>query len=143
MKLILSVYVDDFKLVGKSENSKQGWDLITGSGLVLEPVTPLGDYVGCGQFPVHVAPAEAQRRLEHLRPLIDDIEGLKEVETGQSVRAIRYDMFGFFRQCVDVYCELTKTDKKTLQKFATLWTTTSSSQRTLRLKAFFTRTLPR
>ena len=28
-------------------------------------------------------------------------------------------MFGFFRQCVDVYCELTKTDKKTVWKFAT------------------------
>ena len=28
-------------------------------------------------------------------------------------------MFGFFRQCVDVYCELTKTKKETLRKFAT------------------------
>ena len=66
---------------------------------------------------MHVAPEEASRRLEHLRPLIDDIEGLKEVKTGQPVKAIRYDMFGFFRQCVDVYCELTKTKKETLRKF--------------------------
>ena len=119
LKLILSVYVDDPKLVGKSESIKKGWDLITGSGLVLDPPTPLGDYLGCGQFPVHVAPTEAQRRLEHLRPLIDEIEGLKEVKTGQPVKAILYDMFGFFRRCVDVYCEVTKTDKSTLRKFAT------------------------
>ena len=51
LKLIFSVYVDDFKLVGKSESIKKGWDLITGSGLVLDPPTPLGDYLGCGQFP--------------------------------------------------------------------------------------------
>ena len=51
LKLILSVYVDDFKLVGKSESIKKGWDLITGSGLVLDPPTPLGDYLGCGHGP--------------------------------------------------------------------------------------------
>ena len=72
LKLILSVYVDDFKPVGKQRNQKEGWKLITGSGLVLDPPTPLGDYLGFGQFPVHVSPAEAQRRLEHVSPLLDD-----------------------------------------------------------------------
>ena len=32
-------------------------------------------FLGCGQFPVHVSPAEAQRRLEHVRPLLQDVEG--------------------------------------------------------------------
>ena len=41
---MFSVYVDDFELVGKKENLKEGWRLITGSGLVLDPPTPLGDY---------------------------------------------------------------------------------------------------
>ena len=59
LKPILSVYVDDFKLVGKKESLKEGWELITGSGLVLDPPTPLGDYLGCGQSPVNVIPAEA------------------------------------------------------------------------------------
>jgi hypothetical protein len=93
--------------------------LITGSGLVLDPPTPLGDYLGCGQFPVHISPQEAQRRLANVHPLIDDIEGLNKVKTGQPVKAIRYDMFGFFRQCVEVYCELTKIDVKTLRKVGT------------------------
>ena len=52
--LILSVSVDDFNLVGKKESPKEGWKLITGSGLVLDPPTPLGDYPGCGQFPDRV-----------------------------------------------------------------------------------------
>ena len=54
LKLILSVYVDDFKLVGKEENLKEGWKLMINSGLQLDPPEPLGDYLGCGQFPVHV-----------------------------------------------------------------------------------------
>ena len=48
LKLILSVYVDDSKLVGKASSMKQGWKLITDSGLVLDPPTSLGDYLGCG-----------------------------------------------------------------------------------------------
>ena len=69
LKLILSVYVDDFKLVGKKASLKEGWKLITGSGLVLDPPTPLGDYLGCCQFPAHVIPQEAHRRLENVSPL--------------------------------------------------------------------------
>jgi len=119
LKLILSVYVDDFKLVGKAENLKQGWDLITNSGLVLDPPTPLGDYLGCGQFPVHIPPAEAQRRLDQVRPLLQDVEGQSEVKTGKPVQAIRYNMFGFFRQCVEVYCELANVKPESLRKVAT------------------------
>ena len=119
LKLILSVYVDDFKLVGKSENMKKGWSLITNSGLVLDPPTPLGDYLGCGQFPVHVSAAEAQRRLEHVRPLLQDVEGQQDVKTGKPVKAIRYNMFGFFRQCVEVYCDLAGVKQESLRKVAT------------------------
>jgi len=119
LKLILSVYVDDFKLVGKQASLKEGWKLIVDSGLVLDPPTPLGDYLGCGQFPVHVSPTEAQRRLEYVRPLLEDIDDLKEVKTGKPVRAIRYNMFGFFRQCVEVYCDLAKVKPETLRKVAT------------------------
>ena len=96
LKLILSVYVDDFKLVGKKENLKEGWRLITGSGLVLDPPTPLGDYLGCGQFPVHVTPSVAQRRLEHVSPLRGGIDDLTKVKAGKPFKAIRYNMFGFF-----------------------------------------------
>ena len=102
LRLILSVCVDDFKLVGKTEILKAGWGLIMGSGLVLDPPAPLGDYLGCGQFPIHVSATEAQRRLEQVMPLLQQVDGIKEVNTGKPVRAIRYNMFVFFRQVVEV-----------------------------------------
>ena len=97
LELILSVYVGDFKLVGKKTSMKGGWTLITNSGLVLDPPTPLGDYLGCGQFPVHVSPGGAQRRIEHVRPLLADVGGQSVVKTRGPVRAIRCNMFDFFR----------------------------------------------
>ena len=85
LQLILSVYVDDFKLVGKTENLKAGWDLIMGSGLVLDPPTPLGDCLGCGQFPIHVSATEAQRRLEQVMPLLQQVDGIQRSANLQTV----------------------------------------------------------
>ena len=118
LQLILSVYVDDFKLVGKSENLAKGWKRLTDTGLELDPPTPLGDYLGCGQFPLSISAAEAQRRLEHVHPLQEEsLARLTNDErlTGKPVRAVRYDMFGFFQQCIDVYCEHAKTDRSQLR----------------------------
>ena len=131
--LILSVYVDDFKLVGKKESLKEGWRLITGSGLVLDPPTPLGDYLGCGQFPVHVTPSEAQRRLEHVSPLLDGINDSTKVKTGKPVKVIRYNMFGFFRQCVEVHCDLQKSHRSRFERSPRLaWMTTYKNPKTLK-----------
>ena len=122
LKLILSVYVDDFKLVGPSGNLTSGWKALTDTGLELDPPDPLGDYLGCGQFPVSVSPQEAQRRLEHVHPLAEKSYlklSNEEVKKGKPVRAIRYDMFGFFQQCIDVYCEHAQTDRSKLRKAQT------------------------
>ena len=119
LKLILSVYVDDFKLVGRAENLPKGWALMEKSGLVLDPPDPLGDYLGCGQFPIEITPAEQLRRLEHAHPLLEGSVDLSAVKTAQPVRAIRYNMFGFFQQCVDVYVELAKVPVESLKKVTT------------------------
>ena len=63
LQVILSVYVDDFKLVGKTENLKAAWKLMTDTGFELDPPDPLGDYLGCGQFPVNVTAQAASDRL--------------------------------------------------------------------------------
>ena len=39
---------------------------------------------------------------------ITDIDGINDAKTGQPANAIRYNMFGFFRQCVEVDCDLAK-----------------------------------
>ena len=92
LQLILTVYVDDFNLVGKSENLDKGWKLMTDSGLELDPPAHLGDYLGCGQFPVNVTAAEAQRRLEQVHPLQEEsLQRLSDSEraTNKPVKAIR------------------------------------------------------
>ena len=111
--------MDDFKLVGTTENLKAGRELIADSGLVLDSPAPLGDYLGCGQFSVHVSASEAQRRLDHARPFLKDIYGQNEVKAGKLVRAIRHNMFGFFRQCVEFYSEWAKVDPSKLKQVAT------------------------
>ena len=108
LQLILSVYVDDFKLVGPSGNLTAGWKRLTDTGLELDPPAPLGDYLGCGQFHTKVSAVEAQRRLEQVHPLTEEsitTHTPTECERGKPVRAIRYDMFGFFQQCIDVYLQ--------------------------------------
>ena len=53
LKLLLVVYVDDFKLAGPAENVPKGWDLIgglreNGEPLIkLEAPGPVGRYLGC------------------------------------------------------------------------------------------------
>ena len=84
LQLILPVHVDDFKLVGKTENLKVGWVFSIGSGLVLDPLTPLGDYIRCGKFPIHVSATEAQRRLEQAMPLVQQVDGINDVKNLQN-----------------------------------------------------------
>ena len=52
LKLFLTVYVDDFKLAGIAENLQAGWKLLLDQKLKLDPPTPLGKYLGCGQLDV-------------------------------------------------------------------------------------------
>ena len=41
------------------------------------------------------------------------------MKTGKPVKAIRYNMFGFAKQCVEVYCDLAHVDPSSLRKLAT------------------------
>ena len=121
LKLILSVYVDDFKLAGKKDSLANGWKLMRDHGLKLDPPTPFGDYLGCGQFGHTVAGDEVRRRLENRLPVaLGDTEEVEKLtntrhQTATS-RGIRYDMFGFFQQCVDLYCELAGKEKHSSQE---------------------------
>jgi hypothetical protein len=46
LKLMLAVYVDDFKLAGPKTNLAQGWKLI-GSKIKMEPPQQVGRFLGC------------------------------------------------------------------------------------------------
>ncbi len=85
--------------MGKSENLMMGWELLRDAGLLLDDPTRLGDYLGCGQFPLHVPPEEAQRRLEQVHLLVEwykDEDSKRLGRPRRPVKAIHYDL----------YCEL-------------------------------------
>ena len=48
LKLLLIIYVDDFKLAGPEENLEKGWALLR-TTLTIGPEGPLGMYLGCNQ----------------------------------------------------------------------------------------------
>ena len=54
-----------------------------------------------------------------MSPPLDGINDSTKVNTGKPVKAIRYNMFGFFSQCVEVYCGLSKLTPESLRKVAT------------------------
>ena len=72
--LILSIYVDDFKLAGKAENLQKGWDLIR-KAIRLDDPTPFSDYLGCGQHNITLSPQEIDERLGSILPLLEDASG--------------------------------------------------------------------
>ena len=170
LQLILSVYVDGFKLAGKKENLKTGWKLMEQAGLELDPPTPFGDYLGCGQYRHDTTVREAKRRLEHIYPLVHNTKyGLSPAaqkdlaETEERLRSeqdhpeeeeeelnqteckvvkakayknaagnrtadqhpdakipgVRYDMHGFFEQCIELYCTLAGKKRSQLHKVKT------------------------
>ena len=78
LKLLLMVYVDDFKMYGPIENMSKGWKFIRTSIQTDEP-SPLGKCLGCNQI-------------------------IKEVSiNGKKVRQMISDMEQFMVQCVETY----------------------------------------
>ena len=54
--LILSVYVDDFKLGGRKQNLSKGWQILKDQGLILDPPVHVNDnvYLGMKQSPCEI-----------------------------------------------------------------------------------------
>ena len=107
LQVILSVYVDDFKLAGRKEHLSKAWQLMRDRGFKLDPLEPVRDYVGCGQHTVPMIPQEVQSRLEHIHPIRVDPDrpnakqDVFKFSAGIPIRAIAYDMRGFFHQVVE------------------------------------------
>ena len=69
LKLVLLVYVDDFKMAGKTKNLPEGWNLIK-RVLRLDEPTPLGKYLGCGHTAGQVSWETIESRLSATAPLL-------------------------------------------------------------------------
>ena len=82
LRLLLAVYMDDFKMAGPKENLEEGWRLI-GERIEIEPPTGFGLYLGCNH-----------KRSTTTTP------------DGHEITTMEYDMSDFLRQCVAKYREL-------------------------------------
>ena len=60
LKLLLAVYVDDFKMSGPTDSMKKGWELIS-SKIDMDSPTPMGRYLGCE----HQSQSSPLRRAGH------------------------------------------------------------------------------
>ncbi len=125
LQVILSVYVDDFKMAGKKENLSKAWKLMDKAGLKLDAPQPFGDYLGCGQAPITLTKEQSKERLQHIDPIrigsggCSEPDGSADPNKNRPVRAIRYDMIGFPLQCIEKYLELTKLARDKLKSVAT------------------------
>jgi len=88
LKLMLTVYVDDFKLAGPAEKLKEGWSLIRSS------------FAGDGGIETD-EPADVSKYLgaDHI------VNKGKHPVSGKYVKTMEYDMSGFMQQCIDAYLD--------------------------------------
>ena len=125
LKLFLSVYVDDFKLVGRKENRDKGWKLIR-TEIDLDDPTPFGDYLGCGQHEMQYQSAIHDAKYDLFLHFFHRGSENKQEETpsvfpakDRKVAGYAYCMTGFAEQCVERYLELANVAETSLRKYAT------------------------
>ena len=82
-EMILSVYVDDFKMAGPSANLAAGWSLIR-SKIKMDDPTNMEHFLGCTHRSGHA-----------------------KLDSGVVVRTMTYDMQCFLEACLDLYTSLT------------------------------------
>ena len=116
LKLMLVIYVDDFKLAGPKENLAIGWEKLA-KRIKLEEPRSMGRYLGC----LHTASAIPFRSpFEPRHEWTKIIEPKKEPpnfvgkaeakeDSPDEIRILRYDVTDFMKQCVDRYQELCST----------------------------------
>ena len=135
-------------MAGKTTSMSKGWELIK-TKISLDPSTPLGNYLGCGQADLPMSVTTAQHRLKDVLPLLQKADGFPQSvalaapqrtyrcnkitayhtepaadrrggETHAShIRAIRYDMEGFVTQCIDRYLEASGSSESSLKTVQT------------------------
>ena len=95
LQLLLSVYVDDFKMAGPTGNLQQGWTLIKDK-IHMDNPTPVGRALGC----------------EHR---VDS----RKLKNGKTVQTVEYDMEPFLKDCVAKYLELAHKPMTSLKRVPT------------------------
>ena len=95
LELLLSVYVDDFKMAGPTKNLAKGWKLIRARIQTDDP-SPFGRVLGC----------------EHTT-------STRYLKNGKQAQVMEYNMEPFLRDCVSKYLELAKKPASSLRQVPT------------------------
>ena len=119
--LLLSVYVDDIKLVGKKQNINPMWKVLNKEVDLGEPTSFLDHvYLGC-----------TQRECEISKEIVDNTETMFEsrISAGAteklpcsenlSISSWSYGMEGHAKKCVERFCELANKTTQQLYKVST------------------------
>ena len=87
-QLFLSVYVDDFKMAGKTSNLSTMWETL-GKKIFLDPPVPLQSnvYLGSSQTPVEVPLKDLQQKFDTWKGFFHDKGGQKEPENAETASA--------------------------------------------------------
>ena len=110
LKVLLAVYVDDFKMAGPTAKVEEAWRLIRDAIKTDEPADA-GKYLGCDhiQKDIWIAPGSD--------PMAQD--KVPAASKTKLVRTLEYNMEMFLVQCVERYTELAGKSGANLQKVST------------------------
>ena len=138
-RLLLTVYVDDFKMSGPASTMREGWRLIR-EGIRTEDPTPAGKYLGCDHVQYAMTlplPTAALREITRWPPGTPTPESPEQAQYLAGVQAryalgtaeneepiertaaITWDMSDFLLQCVELYQELGGERAQTLRRVDT------------------------
>jgi len=135
LKVLLIVYVDDFKMSGPEASMAKAWEKLR-KGLVIEDPSPAGKFLGCNNVIIRHTVEEPFNCLS----LVGEggttttttggatgkgesrVEGTGVEHTGvktKVVNMVKYDQKDFLVQCVSHYIELTGKTPDTLKRVET------------------------
>ena len=101
LRVVLAVYVDDFKLAGVEKDIEPAWKVIS-DAVSVEPPTEMGRYLGCNHIIGESTMTDADESLGRSLPgIIDQTKRWDNLPC--KVRAVQYDMSEFMAQCVESY----------------------------------------
>jgi hypothetical protein len=124
LKLLLIVYVDDFKMSGPVDLVEKGWRLLR-TALVIEDPSPAGKFLGCTNVEYTLEVPEPFNCLA-----LTGEGGTENAPTGKTVtvKMVKYDQKDFLEQCVNRYLELAQKDAPSLRYAETPFIDTKSQK---------------
>jgi RNA:NAD 2'-phosphotransferase (TPT1/KptA family) len=122
LKVLLIVYVDDFKMSGPKESVAKAWQKLR-KGLIIEDPSPAGKFLGCTNVLMTQSVPEPFNCLS-----LAGEGGPEHMPTGKTVKVnvVKYDQKDFLQQCVTRYLELAGPNSPPLIKADTPFIDTTS-----------------